>query len=137
MDCGGAGGRAVRRRGQVSGLVTLVTVFCALSLCVFTALALSAANREYALARLTEERAAAYYRLDRQAAEYAAALDPSRIPEGETVSATLPGEDGMALELELRRRGGGFEVVGWRSVYAGPWEPDGTLELWDAGTGEG
>ena len=77
------------------------------------------------------KRAAEYYALDARASEWLAGLDPAELPEGGTVSLTLRDEGSTALEVSVRRDGDGFEILRWQTVYAGDWEPEESIQLFD------
>lgn len=131
----------MRRGGGVSGAVSLVMIFCVLCMAVFAVLTLSTAVREQGLADLTAQRAAEYYEADRQAAEIAAALIAGEAVEAD-VSYELTGEGAVAsyvvpaggellLEVRLLLTGSEYEVLAWRTIYAGDWTPDNSMELLD------
>ena len=120
----------MKRGGQISGVVSLVTFFCALCMAVFTVLTLSTANREYSLTRLAEERAAAYYLADRQAVEQVAAMAATPLPEGEESGIAFPVGDDLMLEVVLRGEGGTNRVLRWQTVYRGDWQPDTSIKVW-------
>jgi len=121
----------MKRGGQISGVVSLVTFFCALCLAVFAVLTLSTANREHNLTRLAEERAAAYYQADRQAVEAVAAMAEAPLAEGEESGLAFPVGDDLLLEVVLRGEGGANRVVRWQTVFRGDWKPDETIKVWD------
>lgn len=118
----------MRRGGSVAGLVSLVMIFCAVCLCIFAVLTLSAADRERALSDQTAEQAAAYYAADRAATEHVAAL--SEAPEGETRTFSFPAGTDRTLEVLVRREGREWVILRWQTVFTGSWETDDTLELW-------
>lgn len=132
----------MKRGGTMTGAVSLVMIFCVLCMAVFAVLTLSTAVREQGLAELTAQRAAEYYEADRQAAEIAAALiageavedaevSYSFVPEGTEASYTVPAGGELLLEVRLLLTGSGYEVLTWRTIYAGDWVPDDTMELLD------
>lgn len=132
----------MKRGGTMTGAVSLVMIFCVLCMAVFAVLTLSTAVREQGLAELTAQRAAEYYEADRQAAGIAAALiageavegtevSYSFVPEGMEASYTVPAGGELLLEVRLLLTGSGYEVLAWRTVYAGDWVPDDTMELLD------
>lgn len=117
----------MKRGGGVSGAVSLVMIFCVLCLAVFSVLTLATANREAGLAELTAERAESYYEADAEAAKMVASLRP-----GEETEFSLPagGEQELSVKA-LRREDGRLEILRWKTVYAGSWEIEDTIELWD------
>lgn len=131
----------MKRGGTMTGAVSLVMIFCVLCMAVFAVLTLSTAVREQGLADLTAQRAAEYYEADRQAAEIAAALIAGEAVEAD-VSYELTGEGAVAsyvvpaggellLEVRLLLTGSEYEVLAWRTIYAGDWTPDNSMELLD------
>lgn len=120
----------MRRGGHVSGIVSLVMIFCALCLCVFAVLTLSAAVRERALSKLTAERTSAYYEADRAAVEWLASLSGEACPEGETCTVTIPFGDTQSLTAEVCKHGGHLSITRWQTAYSGGWAPEGTIEVW-------
>ena len=131
----------MRKSGGVSGAVSLVMIFCVLCLSVFSVLTWTAADRESKLSEMTAQNAAEYYRADYKATVIAAALKSgSPIPEdldvditweGDTASFLLPVGDSLSLDVAVSIHGGKCEILRWRTVYTGSWEPDGYLNLWD------
>ena len=131
----------MKRGGTMTGAVSLVMIFCVLCMAVFAVLTLATAVREQGLAELTAQRAAEYYEADRQAAEIAAALIAGEAVEAD-VSYELTGEGAVAsyvvpaggellLEVRLLLTGSEYEVLAWRTIYAGDWTPDNSMELLD------
>lgn len=137
----------MKRGGGVSGAVSLVMIFCVLCLAVFSVLTLATAERERGLSELSAQRAAEYYAADRRAVEIAAALAAGETPEDVEVESavstgpagtvreeafTLPAGGDLLLEvrLEIGERGE-ITVLTWKTVYAGDWNVDGTITLWD------
>ena len=114
----------MRQGGQISGLVSLMTIFCSLSLCVFAILTLASADRERQLTEQTAQRAAAYY-----AAE-CAVMERLSAASGDTVTLTEPVGDSLSLVVEAVRRDGRWTILRWQTVYSGTWEPDEFMELW-------
>ena len=121
----------MKRGGSLFGVTSLVMILCVLCLSVFAVLTLSAAERERRLSDLTADFAAAYYEADRQAAEWAAGLPTDGVPEGRIVSATFPAGGEQVLEVELQRSADAYKVLRWQTVYAGEWEADTAIEIWD------
>ena len=120
----------MRRGGQISGIVSLVMIFCALCLCVFAVLTLSAADRERALSERTAEQAAEYYEADRIAAEKVAALNGRDYPDGAHVSFSVPAGETQTLEVEVQKDQGQFKILRWQTVYSGSWTTDNHIEVW-------
>lgn len=117
----------MKRAGQISGVVSLVSFFCALCLAVFAVLTLSTAKREQTLTELAEARAAAYYEADLQAIE---ALNGAGLAEGETFEASFPQGEHLLLEVAAVREDGALRVTRWQSVYHGDWNADQSIKLW-------
>ena len=120
----------MRRGGQISGVVSLVMIFCALVLCVFAVLTYAAANRERQLTNLTAEHTAAYYEADREAVARVAALDESTVPEGSHAAFSVPAGTDQRLDVEVVREGGRLRIRRWQTVFTGDWEIDDTIEVW-------
>lgn len=129
----------MRRSGGVSGAVSLVMIFCVLCLAVFSVLTLAAADREAQLIEIVAKNAAEYYQADYDATVIAAALsgggplpaDVDVVWDGDTASFRLPVGDSLELDVAISLHGGSYEILRWRTVYTGSWEPSGYLELWD------
>lgn len=121
----------MKRSSSLFGMVSLVMILCVLCLSVFAVLTLSAAEREHSLSELTASYTAAYYEADRQAAEWAASLPTGGVPDGQIVSASFPAGGEQVLEAELQRSGDGYRILRWQMVYAGAWEANESIEIWD------
>ena len=131
----------MKRGGTMTGAVSLVMIFCVLCMAVFAVLTLSTAVREQSLAELTAQRAAEYYEADCQAVEIARAIIAGEAVEAD-VSYELTGEGAVAsyvvpaggellLEVRLLVNGADSQVLTWRTIYAGDWVPDTTMELFN------
>ena len=129
----------MRKSGGVSGAVSLVMIFCVLCLAVFSVLTLATAERESRLSEMTAGHAAEYYRADYNATIIVAALqngsplpaDVEIVWDGDTASFLLPMGDSQGLDVAVSLSGGTCEILRWRTVYTGSWEPDYYLNLWD------
>ena len=130
----------MKRGGSVSGAVSLVMIFCVLCLAVFSALALATADREARLAELTAQRAADYYEADRRAVEIVEELlageTPAEVrltpsPEGTEASFSLPAGGELVLEVRVLLTEEGYAIQRWATAYAGGWEADDTITIWD------
>ena len=137
----------MRRGGSVSGAVSLVMIFCVLCLAVFATLTYVTADRERQLAELTAQSAAEYYAADAEAARIVAAFEPGETPAtvaeitetldfwndaSRLVEFRIPA--GGEQELSVRVRlypGGAYEILDWSSAYAGAWETNDTIDIWD------
>ncbi len=134
----------MRRGGGLSGAVSLVMIFCVLCVSVFAVLTLATAMNEKRLSDLAAQRAAEYYEADCRAAEIVSELAAGREP-AEDVDISLTGsEEGQIVEFSLPAGGervlmvraaldgeGGCRVLCWKTGYAGGWETDDTIEIWD------
>lgn len=131
----------MKRGGTMTGAVSLVMIFCVLCMAVFAVLTLSTAVREQSLADLTARRAEEYYEADCQAVQIAEALIAGEAVDAE-ISYELTGEGSVAtyvvpaggeqlLEVRLLLTGSEYEVLTWRTIYAGDWAPDTSMELLD------
>ena len=136
----------MRRGGSVSGAVSLVMIFCVLCLAVFATLTYATADRERQLAELSAERAAAYYAADAEAARIVAALARGEEPDADAeVTQEMNWEDDSVLysfrvpaggeqELSVRMRldlDGTYDILSWSTAYAGEWETNDSIEIWD------
>ncbi len=124
----------MKRGGQVSGLVSLVLIFCVLCLCVFTVLTFSAADRERRLSELTAQRTADYYAADTAAvlwtAERAGALRTEQTADGTVIARDFPVGENQSLSVELQKSGGVWRILRWQTGYVGEWNTDDILEVW-------
>ena len=132
----------MKRGGTMTGAVSLVMIFCVLCMAVFAVLTLSTAVREQGLANLTAQRAEEYYEADRQATEIAAAIAAGETvdsvevlynfaAEGMEASYVVPAGGELLLEVRLLLTGSECRVLAWRTVYAGDWAPDNSMNLLD------
>lgn len=136
----------MRRGGGVSGAVSLVMIFCVLCLVVFSTLTYVTADRERQLAELSAERAAAYYAADAEATRIVAALARGEEPVTDVeITQEMNWEDDSVLysfhvpaggeqELSVRVRlnlDGTYDILSWSTAYAGEWETNDTIEIWD------
>ncbi len=135
----------MRRGGGLSGAVSLVMIFCVLCLSVFAVLTLSTAMSEKRLSDLAARRTAEYFEADCRAAEIVSDLSAGRTPAGDVeIARTGWGEEGTLVEFSLPAGGGrtltvravldgrgGCRVLCWKTGYAGSWETDDTIEIWD------
>lgn len=127
----------MKRSGSVSGAVSLVMIFCILCLVIFSVLTLVTADRERRLSEMTARNAAEYYRADYDATVIVAALrsgtnlDAEIYWDGDTASFLLPVGDSLGLDVAVSVHGGTYEILRWRTVYTGSWEPDQFLDLWE------
>jgi len=134
----------MRRGGGLSGAVSLVMIFCVLCLSVFAVLTLSTAMNEKRLSDLAAQRAAEYFEADCRAAEIVSELSMGKTPtedveitytdlDGDTlVEFSLPAGGDRTLMVQAILDGrGGCRILCWKTSYAGSWEIDNTIEIWD------
>ena len=127
----------MKKSGGVSGAVSLVMIFCVLCLSVFSVLTLATADREARLSEMTARSVEEYYRADYDATVIVAALRNGTDPDaeidwdGDTASFLLPVGDSLGLDVAVSIHGGTYEILRWQTVYAGSWEPDEFLDLWN------
>ncbi len=127
----------MKRGGSISGAVSLVMIFCVLCMAVFASLTLVTAQREASLAQLTAQRAQEYYAADRAATELVADLRSGARPQGvtfsgDTASFAVPAGGDLLLAVQVRLDGdGGCTVEQWKTVYAGDWQTDDTIQVWN------
>ena len=136
----------MRRGGSVSGAVSLVMIFCVLCLAVFATLTYATADRERQLAELSAERAAAYYAADAEAARIVAALARGEEPDADaevtqemnwaddsvlySFRVSAGGEQELAVRMRLNLDGT-YDILSWSTAFAGDWETEDTIEIWD------
>ena len=133
----------MRRGGSVSGAVSLVMIFCVLCLAVFATLTYVSADRERQLSELAAQRAAEYYAADAEATRIVAALargerpdadyDPTDVyPDSPFVAFRVPagGEQELSVRVRLHPDGT-YDILRWETVYAGDWETNDTIDIWD------
>jgi len=137
----------MRRGGGLSGAVSLVMIFCVLCLSVFAVLTLSTAMSEKRLSDLAAQRAAEYFEADCRAAEIVSDLAAGKTPPedveitdtciedwdgGTVVEFSLPAGGDRTLMVQAALDGeGGYRILCWKTGYAGDWETDNTIEIWD------
>lgn len=125
----------MKRGGSISGVVSLVMIFCVLCMAIFTSLTMVTAQREHTLAVVTADRAAAYYEADRTATETVAAIARGERPagvsfSGDTASFSTPAGGDTLLTVRVQRTEEGCRVLQWKTVYSGDWETDDRIEVW-------
>ena len=128
----------MKRGGSISGVVSLVMIFCVLCMAVFAALTMVTAQREHSLAEMTAERAAAYYEADRAASAAVAAIARGERPDGVTfrgdeASFAAPAGGDTVLAVRVRMTETGCRVLQWRTAFSGDWETDDRIQVWDGG----
>ncbi len=120
-----------RGGGQLSGVVSLVMIFCSLCLCVFAVLTFSAADRERTMTEVAARQAAEYYNADSEATARVAQIKQQGLAEGDTAVVNVPVGTEQTLVAEVRQSGGELQILRWQTVFTGDWEKDETLEIWD------
>lgn len=133
----------MRRGGSVSGAVSLVMIFCVLCLAVFATLTYVTADREQKLSELGAESAAAYYAADAEATRCLAALRRGETPEGITLTEShdsagaveefsVPVNENQELRVKVRLTpDGSCKILRWELAFAGDWEANDTIDIWD------
>ena len=120
----------------VVGGSSLLVIFAVLCLTVFAMLSLSTVQADK---RLSDASAAAvfeYYAADCRAEEILAQLRTGQVPEGvrvkaDTYSYTCSISETQELQVEVRIRENGWEVLRWQAVSTARWSEGETLSLWD------
>ena len=125
----------MKRGGSISGVVSLVMIFCVLCMAVFASLTMVTAQREHTLAAVTADRAAAYYEADRMAVKTVAAIARGESPAGVSVSGdvasfSVPAGGDTLLMVEARRTEDGCRILQWKTVFSGQWETEDRIEVW-------
>lgn len=119
------------------GSASLLTLFSVLCLTVLSALSLTSAKNEEALARRAADATALYYAADAKAVSiYDAVMhgDTQGVivtpddPDGVYYRFTVPMGDTQQLEVELDKN---LCVLSWRAVYTALWQPDEGIDIWD------
>lgn len=121
----------MKRGGQVSGVVSLVMIFCSLCLCVFAVLTFASADRERVMCEMTARSAGEYYAADYEAVKEAAAVKAKGLSAGESVVIEKPVGADQTLVAEIRGTDTGARVVRWQTVFTGDWETEDTIQVWD------
>jgi len=119
-------------------------IFCVLCVSVFAVLTLSTAMNEKRLSDLAAQRAAEYYEADCRAAEIVSDLAAGKEPPGDVEISRTDSDEGQIVEFSLPAGGerllmvraaldgnGGCRVLCWKTGYAGDWETNETIEIWD------
>ena len=120
----------MKRGGQVSGVVSLVMIFCSLCLCVFAVLTFASADGVRVMCVITA-RSAGEYAADYEAVKEAAAVKARGLSAGESVVIEKPVGADQTLVAELRGTDTGARVVRWQTVFTGDWETEDTIQVWD------
>ncbi len=121
----------MKRGGQISGVVSLVMIFCSLCLCVFAVLTFSAADKERAMCEMTARSAKEYYAADSEAVAQVAKLKREGIPQDGSTLIELPVGTEQTLQVELQNSGGDIKIIRWQTVFTGDWETNDTIKVWD------
>ncbi len=129
--------------GHVSGIVSLVLIFCVLCIAIFSTMTLLTADRERQLSDLSATRMAEYYEADTLAVRTAAALRKGEdvdvqvtyktVEEGTRISYSIPAGGERFLEVELLLKGEEMEIKRWALVYGGAWKEEEVevMQLWE------
>ena len=117
---------------------SLLVIFAVLCLTVFALLGLSSVQANGRLSDASAQAISGYYTADCQAEAILSRLRAGELPEGVTVSDGLytyqcPISDTQTLLVEVRLDGDAYTVLRWQAVSTVPWQPDGSLNLWDGG----
>lgn len=122
--------RAVR--GMTVGSASMVMIFAVLALTVFAVLTLVTARSELALSEKSAQAVREYYEADCIAAEMYNEFLMDGLPGGaERYSFTVPMGSSRELCVTLcADEFGGPNVLEWRTVPAGEWMPDDSLDVW-------
>lgn len=117
------------------GLSSLLVIFAALCLTVFSLLSLSTAKADRRLADKSRQAAYDYYEADCKAQEILSRIRAGQVPED--VSCTngvfayqCPISDTQILAVEVTITETGYEILRWQSVSITQWEADQSLPVW-------
>ncbi len=119
------------------GISSLLVIFAVLCLTVFALLSLNTATSATKLSTLSAENTAAYYNADCKANEILASLRNGEIPSGVTLengvySYSCKISETQVLEVSvIVNSSSDYTVLRWQSVFAGDWENDTGIEVWD------
>ena len=122
----------------VVGGTSLLVIFAVLALTVFALLSLSTALANDRLSSAAAQAVYDYYQADCQAEAILAQLRQGRQPpgvarQGDVFAYSCPISDTQTLLVEVRLDGDTYTILRWQAVSTAPWQPDGSLNLWDGG----
>lgn len=123
-------------QAPVVGGSSLLVIFAVLCLTVFALLSLSTVQADSRLSDASAAAVSEYYAADCRAEEILAQLRTGQVPEGvrvkaDTYSYTCPISETQELQVEVRIRENGWEILRWQTVSTTQWNEDETLSLWD------
>ena len=123
-------------QAPVVGGSSLLVIFAVLCLTVFAMLSLSTVQADSRLSDASAAAVSEYYAADCRAEEILAQLRTGQVPEGvrvkaDTYSYTCPISETQELQVEVRIRENGWEILRWQAVSTTQWNEDETLSLWD------
>ena len=123
-------------QAPVVGGSSLLVIFAVLCLTVFALLSLSTVQADSRLSDTSAAAVSEYYAADCRAEEILAQLRTGQVPEGvrvkaDTYSYTCPISETQELQVEVRIRENGWEILRWQAVSTTQWNEDETLSLWD------
>lgn len=146
--------RSIAPEGMTLGISTVAVIFVILGLTIFAVLSLSTASREKKLSEKYADSVTRYWAADEACtqtaldfralwAEGGSAADLARLAaqtgaglsrEGENtvISYTRTISDYSHLSVRLSL-GEDFNILEWKTVADGDWQPDDTLNLWQGG----
>jgi hypothetical protein len=105
----------------IVGISSLLVIFSALCLTVFTLLTISTARAERRLSDVSAEAVSAYYNADTEAELIFAQIRDGKVPEGVTVDGqtytyTCQITPTLFLHVQLMMRDGTWTVLSWQPV---------------------
>ena len=123
-------------QAPVVGGSSLLVIFAVLCLTVFALLSLSTVQADSRLSDASAAAVSEYYAADCRAEEILARPRTGQVPEGvrvkaDTYSYTCPISETQELQVEVRIRENGWEILRWQAVSTTQWNEDETLSLWD------
>ena len=118
------------------GLSSLLVIFCALCLSIFSLLSLSSARADGRLAEKSRDASCAYYEADTKAQEILARLRAGEMPEAVREEEGVyfyqcPISDTQLLAVEVKLVGEQYEILRWQAVSTTQWEADTSIEVWE------
>ena len=134
-----AGGGELNRKNagfpQVLGIPSLLVVFGALCLVVFSLLAVATVQAHSRLAAPMEAAVVQYYAADSAAEEILAQLRAGQMPEGvrregDRFYYLCPISETQALAVTVAVAGRTYEILQWQAVPVTQWEGESGLPVW-------
>lgn len=120
------------------GMASVLVIVVVLAFTTFGILSLATARADREMSRKAVTMAESWYAAEGRMQEQLADLD-GRLLAGEEVFADGPLElkeivrDGQELQAVVEPAGDGYEIVSYKLVNTGEWNPDGGMNIWGGG----